>query len=146
MKRMNTGKRIKTTGNYQLILFIFIISCEQQQVTWHNFSVSNQSSYDILLQYSTIDSAEVSEIVKTGEVREIIGYTEDKIQDKLSQIEIQNVIYYINATVGDSLQYEQNPINLSNWRIRKQSTVPDDGIMTFDYWLGLYDSMFVKIR
>ena len=115
-------------------------------VTNHFFHLINKSSNTVNLYYETIDSTS-TRTFKLNEEVSIYMYSEAGNQNELTQEEAQNIIFKVTATIGDSLYYGQNPIQLSKSDIQQWSSgTGSDGITTWYYSWILYDSMFVKIR
>ena len=120
-----------------LLSIILLSSCFRifDERTVIDYFIRNLSSYEIIVEYSTIKSKKIdSMLILPYSNGEILHYGFDGLHDKPSDEDFSSYLYYFNIFVNDTLVYSQNPTDKQQWTLERDSF---DDEMNF-YYYGFY--------
>ena len=103
-------------------------------------SFKNASSYDIKVEYSTIESEDIDNVlVLSNKSEQLLIYWYDGKLDEPSKDDFSDYINYIKVLIGDTLVYTQEPAKIELWS--KPYSNKDDGIIHYHYSFHFTDSL-----
>ena len=103
-------------------------------------SFKNASSYDIKVEYSTIESEDIDNVlVLSNKSEQLLIYWYDGKLDEPSKDDFSDYINYIKVFIGDTLVYTQEPAEMELWSLGYIKK--DDGITGYYYFFTLQDSL-----
>ena len=105
------------------------------------YFIRNLSSYEIIVEYSTIDSEEIDSVVLLAHSSKsnIFRYNLDGLRDKPSDKEFSNYLHYLNIFVNDTLVFSQNPTDKQQWTLEHDTF--DDEANIYWYVFSFTDSL-----
>ena len=120
-----------------LLSIILLSSCFRifDERTVIDYFIRNLSSYEIIVEYSTIKSKKIdSMLILPYSNGEILHYGFDGLHDKPSDKDFSSYLYYFNIFVNDTLVYSQNPTDKQQWTL-EHDTFDDEANI---YYYGFY--------
>ncbi len=121
-----------------LLSIILLSSCFRifDERTVIDYFIRNSSSFEIIVEYSTINSEEIDSVVLLAHSNKsrIFRYDLDGLRDKPNDEEFSNYLHYLNIFVNDTLVFSQNPTDKQQWSLVRDSF---DDEMNF-YYYGFY--------
>ncbi|MDO9548394.1 MAG: hypothetical protein Q7J65_05470 [Candidatus Marinimicrobia bacterium] len=142
IKKINISVILLSYGFSLTILTVFLLSsCNiWSDITNISCSFYNASSYDVIVEYSTIESEGLDSIsVSSNKGKQLFFYGYDGRLDEPSKDDFSSYIHYIKVFVDDTLVYSQEPTDILLWS--KPYINEDDGIINFHYGFHFTDSL-----
>ena len=125
-----------------LLSITLLSSCFRifDEITWIYYDLYNESSSEILVEYSTIETEDTDSIVVLTQTRSNIFIFElEGLVDKPSDEEFSNYLRYFKIFENDTLVYSQNPTDKKQWTLVRDSF--DDEMNFYYYVFYVTDSL-----
>ncbi len=146
-KIINRSVILLSYGFSLTILPAFLLSsCNiWPDITNISCSFYNASLYDVIVEYSTIESEDLDSIsVSSNKGKQLFFYGYDGRLDEPSKDDFSDYINYIKVFIDDTLVYTQEPAEIELWS--KPYINEDDGIVNYHYGFHFTDSLITHYQ